>query len=341
MLNQYKSTIKKGGAAVLIIGLIAGFSLGCQSNDYEQYIKAEEKTEAAKTSVYDTTIKVESDIDTSQMTEEQLKSINYLKQFEFKGKITQDKNKNALISDAWINLGGIGFDFVYYGNGDSQYIKYPVLKKYIDLQTLIQSTDATNNTLPTLSDSTKKTLGNIWDQLKTKESIRSVGDMIIATDAGDIKAKHMVIDVPGDAIKKAVVDSQKILFLDPNIQKMIQNQMEKIKTKTIEKGSTEEEIKDLTDTNTALFDKTFNIESYTISCDIDADGYLVRKGVEIVMSGFGKDSPLKTMTFHMETVFSSLDQPVTLNFPEIGPDQIFTSEELNQQMPSVFKDLIQ
>ncbi len=343
MLKQYRNTIKKGGALVLTIGLIAGLSLGCQSNAYEQYRKAEEKTEAANTAVYDMTIKMESDVDTSQMTEEQLKSINYLKQFEFKGKTTEDKTKNAMISDAWVNLGGIGFDFTYYGNGDTHYIKYPVLKKYINLETLVNQTGAnpSNSPMPTISDSTKKALSDIWSQLATRESVKSVGDVIIATDSGDIKAKHMVIDVPGDAIKKAMTDSQKIIFLDPSIQKMMQTQLEKIKADAIKNGSTEAEINELTAENLTLFDNGMNIESYTLSCDIDADGYIVQEGVELVMSGFEKDSPLKSMTFHMNTVFSSLDKPVTLEFPEITADQVFTTEELNQQMPSVFKDLIQ
>lgn len=343
MKKQYSKTLKKISSVILTIGLIAGLSLGCQTNPYEQYKKAEEKTEAARTGIYDMTLKMESDIDTSQLTEEQLKSINYFKQFELKSKTIEDKDKKAMISDAWVNLGGIGFDFTYYGNQDTQYIKYPVLKKYIDLNASIKSLNSSQDQdfKPTITPQTEEALSHIWNQLATTESVKSVGDMIIVTDGGDIKAKRMVIEVSGEAIKKAIVDSQKIIFLDPNIQTMMQKQMEKIKAEAVKNGKTEVEIKEIMDKSLNTFGEDFKIDSYVLSCAIDADGYIVQESVDINMSGFGKDSPLKKMTFHMNTIYSDLDKPVKLDFPEIKADQIFTAEELNQQMPSVFKDLIQ
>lgn len=340
---KYSKTFKKASGVLLTLGLIASLSLGCQTSPYEQYKKAEEKTNGAKTGIYDMTLKMESDIDTSKLSEAELKSINYFKQFEIKSSTTEDKEKKTMISDAWVNLGGIGFDFTYYGSSDGQYIKYPVLKKYIDLNASIKNlkmgTD--QDFKPTITKTTEESLSRIWSQLATTESVKSVGDMIIVTDAGDIKAKHMVIEVPGDAIKKAIVDSQKIIFLDPNIQKMMANQLAKIRTEAVKNGKSEAEIKAILDKSTNTFGEHFKIDSYVLSCDIDADGYVVQDSVDITMSGFGSDSPLKAMTFHMNTIYSSLDKPVTLNFPDIKPEQVFTAEELNQQMPSVFKDLIQ
>lgn len=334
-MNQYrpKQLLKTGMAVLTSVALLAGLT-GCSGNDYDLYQKANDKTEAAKTGVYDLELSVTNEFDTTGMTEEQLKAVNYMKQVVYKGKSTVDENQNALISDSWLNLGGIGFDFTYYSKDDQQYIKYPVLKKYIDLKAMMASAQAspTNGSagqMPSVSEETQKALSKIWEGLATKDTVKSVEDVIIPTDQGEMKAKHLNIEVSGDAVKSALLESQKLILADPSLKAAIDKQFEK-------SGVTDKQ-------PITLMTDAMQIEDFMISAYVNADGYLVKDEVKIVMSGLGSEqnSPLKRSTFHMTTVYSQLDQKVNLEFPNITPDQVFQPEELNQEMPSVFKDLIQ
>lgn len=321
-------TLKKLTALTLITAT-AGLGLaGCSTNPYELYQKAQDKTDNAQTGVYEVSVSLENQFDTSGLSEEALKAVNYMKQIAYKGRHTVDKSQDALISDAWINLGGIGFDFTYYAKGDQQYVKYPVLKKYIDLKQLMASTNAegTMGDMPAISEDTQKQLSGIWGKLATQETVKSLEEVIIPTAQGDMKAKHLTIDVSGEAVKQALLESQAILQKDPAIEKMMAAQLAKAG-----------ESPDVTYT---MMNDDMTIEDFEISSYIDADGYLVKDEVKINLGGFGSGNALKTSVFHMTTVYSQLGQPLDLDFPEITPDQVFTSEELNTEMPAVFKDLI-
>lgn len=327
-----KSKWLKVSAAVLMgVAVIVG-ATGCSTNAYELYKNAEVKTDAATTGVYDMSFSLENEIDTKGLTEEQLKAVNYMKKIEYKGKSTVDETKDLVISNSWVNLGGIGFDFTYYGKEDKQYIKYPVLKKYIDLKAMMANASLGTNSqaltsMPTISEATKEKLSKIWDTLATKDTVKSMEDVIIPTDQGDMKAKHLTLSVSGDAVKQALIESQKAILADEELKKMIATQMEKM-------GETQSE-------ETYFMTENMTIEDFEISSYVNADGYLVKDEVRIVMSGFGESNMLKSSTFHMTTVYSQLNQKVELEFPNITEDQIFKAEELNQEMPSVFKDLIQ
>lgn len=302
---------------------------GCGGSAYDLYKNAELKTDEATTGIYNVDISINNEFDTSQMTEEQLKAVNYMKQVAFKGTNTVDKTQDALISDAWINLGGIGFDFTYYAQGDKQYIKYPVLKKYIDIKQMAATALAGKggtSEMPGITKESQEQLFQIWDKLASKDTVKSIEDVIIPTSQGDIKAKHLIIDVDGAVIKQALMDSQKVLLADEQLKKMMAEQMKS--AGVTESGQVQFISPDMT------------IDSFEISSYIDADGYLVKDEVSIVMGNFDKGSALKSSSFHLATIYSQLNQKVNLQFPTITPDQVFTSEELNKDMPAVFKDLI-
>ncbi len=313
------------------IGVIAGTVTlalltltGCSASGYDLYQKAELKTSEAKTGVYDIEVRLENQFDTSKMTEEQLKGVNYMKQIAFKGKNTVDQTKNAVISEAWMSIGGIGFDFTYYGNGDESYIKYPVLKKYIKINpNMTASADGKN----VISEATQKQLSQIWKQLANKTNVKVAEEILVSTSEGDVKAKHLTVNASNEEVRQAIIDSFNVIKNDQSLQASLQGLASKSGEETV--GTLNMDVDALT------------IESFEISDYVDADGYLVKDEVNIVMSGFGKNSQLKKTNFHLGTVYSQLDQKVELQFPQISPDQIFSDEELNKEMPAVFKDLIQ
>jgi hypothetical protein len=318
--NNYKKLCVIIGVAAMILITLTG----CSTNAYELYQNSELKTSEAKTGVYDMEVRLENQFDTSQMTDAQLKKVNYMKQIAFKSKNTVDKEKKDVISETWMSIGGIGFDFTYYGNNDESYIKYPVLKKYIKINT---NNMGSADEKKVISEVTQKQLSQIWKQLASETNVKLVDEIFVSTAEGDVKAKHIRVNASNEEVKQAIIESYNLIKNDKRLQDTLQGFANKSGEENA--GTLNMDIKDL------------KIESFEISDYVNADGYLVKDEVNIVMSGFGKENDLEKTNFHLSTVYSQLNQKVELQFPEITPDQIFSDEELNKEMPAVFKDLIQ
>lgn len=325
MLNN---KIIKPLTTAFLIGSMSLLSLtGCSTNGYEALIAAQEKTETATTGINDMKIQLDNQMDTSGMTPEQLKAINYFRSVGYEGTSQYDNSKELIVSESWISLGGVGFDFTYYGKGEEQYIHYPVLKKYIDLRQMAKSQSANGMSTVTLTPETQKALGDIWSKLSTKESVQKVEETIVNTPEGDVKATHYDVVASGEAVKAAILESQKLLMEDSAVKAWLAEQQAKSPESRIEIQGMNEDLE---------------IGDFKLSSYVDADGYLIREEVKVsIKSGSSTSNQWLGTDFTMSSSYSKLNQKLDIQYPDITPDQIMTEEELSKDMPAIFSDVIQ
>lgn len=324
MLNN---KISKKLAAVFLIGSMSLAALtGCSTNGYEALVAAQEKTDLAATGINEIKIQLDNELNTQSMTPEQLKSVNYFKSVAYEGTSQYDNNADVVVSDSWISLGGVGFDFTYYGKGEEQYIRYPVLKKYIDLNQMAKSQASKGTSFPKLTAETQKALGDIWNKLSTKETVQKVEETVVTTPEGDVKATHYDVVTSGDAVKAAILESQKILLADSAVTAWLEEQQAKNPEGHIEIAGVKEDME---------------IGDFKLSSYVDADGYLIREEVKVSLkSGPSTEAYWLGTDFTMTSSYSKLNQKLDIQFPNISPDQVMTEEELNKDMPAVFSDVI-
>lgn len=332
--GNYGENVTKGfrgkplvAAAILLT--LGTFALtGCSKNSYEALKAAQDKTEAAQTGVLDMKMTLKNELDTSTMDQEDLKMANYMKSIAYEGSTTYDEAQDMAISESWINMGGIGFDFTYYGKGEEQYIHYPVLKKYIDLKQMAKSQSEKGLTsIPELSPETQKALSEIWDKLESKETVKQVEETIVTTASGDVKATHYEVEASGEAVKAAILESQELIKADPAVKQWVEKQKEKSQDKEVQNMD-------------FGIDQSLEIGDFNLSSYVDSDGYLIKEEVKVSVKGSGKENThWLGSEYFMSITYSQLGQKVSLDFPSITPDMVMTEEELNKDMPAVFSDL--
>lgn len=322
MLNPYKKYVKPLGAVILTLGIALGTS-GCSGSDFEALEKAEVKTEAASTGISTVDFQINNDMVTTGLTAEQLKIVNYMKAVAYKGEYSFDKAKDQAISQSWVNFGGIGFDFTYYKDQDKQFIRYPVLKKYIDLNQFT----STGNQSFSLSPETQKALGEIWNKLYTKDTVKQVEKTFVTTTEGDVKATRYDVIASGDAVKAAIIESQKLIMADEAVKAKLASAMSEAKASG--------ESVQITGLPEDAVLKNFYMSAY-----VDADGYLIKETVAMELSMPEAKSYWKGTDFSMTTTYSKLGQPLKLDIPQVTKADMMTEEEMQRNMPAAFSDLV-
>lgn len=323
MLNTYRANLKKVAFGLLTLGLLLG-TTACSTSDFQTLEKAEAKTESAVTGTASIDLQIENNLLTSGLTAEQLKVANYMKAVAYKGDYSFDKSKQQAMSQSWINLGGIGFDFTYYQDQDKRFIRYPVLKKYIDLNQMTKQ----GGQAMSLSPETQKALSDIWSKLYTEETVKQVEKTFVETAEGDVKATRYDVTASGEAVKEAILASQKLILEDP----MLKEQLVVVNKQASQVGE-QVEILGLPD-NTQL--KDFQMSAY-----VDADGYLIK---EVIYMGLTLPESVSGYwmgtDFKMTTTYAKLGQSVVLDIPQVTAADMMTEEELERDMPAAFSDLV-
>jgi hypothetical protein len=312
MLSWIQDQTKKrhvGMALVLVVAMLT--IAGCSGSAYEKLLKAEAKTEAAASGITTTRVMMENQLDTAGMTQEQLKMANYIKNVTYEGTMRFDNALGQFVSDNFLSMGGIGFDFGLYGLQDKTYAKLSVMKKYMDVSDLMSSQIATQTESKMFSENTMAELGAIWSNLANKDNVVRSGSALLKTDAGDIKTTRYRIEADTAEVKSALVASMSLIFKEL---------------------STQSSASDL-EAMAGQFE-TLEIDAVILTTDVASSGYVVRDLIEV-------DYRVEEMVtkIKIEVIHNKLDESIDLKMPDIRPELIYTSEELEREMPGALDDL--
>jgi len=114
------------------------------------------------------------DFNTEGLTPEEIKDLNYFKNFEIKFNLTfYDVLKNT-IGRSYFNFGGLGFDAVFYNDGEKSFIKMPIIGKYMVLDEKLMENyrvdkDVENKEKECISEKTIEELKNKWIAMIKKD----------------------------------------------------------------------------------------------------------------------------------------------------------------------------
>ena len=321
---------------VLIISLVA-----CKKNDFEAYMKAVNKTVEIKRGQQSINYKMNIDFDTEGLTEEEIKDLNYFKNFESQFNLTYDDELKKSIARNYFNFGGLGFDSVFYFDGEKSFIKMPIIGKYLILdeellEDYMEDTESTNNEKEYISKEAIEEVEQKWLDMINREDVFAGKDSIMSTPDGEVKVTEYTIKLTGEEFKNVINESADILLNDEILRETIQEYIEK---------SVDDEIDFDLDEVIEDFKKGMEyseIKDISYIAYIDIDGYIVKENIEFEM-GFknSEEHRMNSFKYFLETNRWGIEKEQEFNFPELTEDNTLDPDEADQGIPFMFENIFE
>jgi hypothetical protein len=184
------------------------------------------------------------DFNTEGMTAEAVNELNYYKNMSGNFRSVFDSSSNQGIYRNYMNLGGLGFDFDLYQNGEEKFIKLPIVGKYMKLEDMLKAAER-NGEKPSvlISSDTMRALGAEWVGVLKQEDVFKGKDIVLTTPDGEVKTKVYTITLKDEQVKSLEENALTILAKDENLKKNYEAVMEKKADKTKHVASKSSSIK--------------------------------------------------------------------------------------------------
>src|SRR5690606_33305191 len=184
----------------------------------EQYKKAFEKTSQIKKGQSSGEITIKLEFNTDGLSQDEIKKLNDFKEMSGSFHIIYDDEAEKAILRNYINIGGLGYDFDMFFNGDEAVMKLPVIGKYIKLNEMQQSNNYAEGYNNIISEDTMKQIAEKWVGLMKDEDVFKGKDIIITTPDGDVKTTEYTISLSNEQIKELIIDIIEIASEDENLR---------------------------------------------------------------------------------------------------------------------------
>jgi hypothetical protein len=324
--------MKKSILAALVL-VIAISLAACNTSSLEEYKQASEKTDQITRGKVSGEFTTMIELNTENMTAEEIKKLNYYKDMKGSFNVSYDDEAGKSIFRNYLNMGGLGFDFEVFMNGEEIFMKLPVVGKYMKLDEIEGSVNV-DEAEEIISEETLELITKKWISLMNEDDVFKGKDIVLTTPDGEVKTTEYVIKLSDQQIKSLVKDSTDILIRDEKLKNFY--------TEYIQKNSSESEKKTLESILAEL--KTgidnYKIENFVYTAYVDIDGYIVNETFEISASVIEPgEKGLKGLSYSLDLNNFDIDKEQNFDFPVLTNDNTMSVDEMDESMPDMMKDL--
>ncbi|WP_148134415.1 hypothetical protein [Candidatus Formimonas warabiya] len=325
---------------LVVIGvLLAALLAGCTGDSLESYKKAVQKTEEITKGQVSGDFTLALDFDLTGLEEAQIKDLEYFKNIKGSFQATYDREAEKTICRNYLNLNGLGFDTDFYRNGREMFIKMPIAGKYIRLDEMMEGKETKppgTAEFDFVSPETGDTLHQTWLALIRQEDVFTGKSMILTTPDGEVKTTRYGIKLTDAQIKALINDTFAALSgdekLKSNFDRLIEQNFASQDEITFDRLSGEIK-KSLA---------SCRIENFQYDAYVDIDGYIVNE----IISFEAKFTPdqaggVTGIRYRLETKNWDINQEQEFKFPVLTKENTLDPEEMDRNLPFVFKDLFQ
>lgn len=292
--------------AVLILVFLLS---GCNESSYDEYLKAKQKTEELESAKKRITLKLDNDFSQMALEEDTLKELDRFSQMEMD--MDMSYHGDTVKADVYIKDRETGMDYSYYQTQGKQYLKLPVIGKYLDLgemdfSSMGKITGEQNMTFAFDQEQVEPFVvafqQTYQELLKTKD-VSKIETLQIETEEGLVKTKRFAIvldETTRKVFKEELKELVKTHFMKE--QKSMQDEFEKMfENVTIEK---------------------FEVEAY-----IDYDDIIVKEKI-ITQVRNEVEGHIGQSQMEFEINRWEANQSFEISFPVIQEKDILKMEEL-------------
>lgn len=315
-------------ALMLVISLSA-----CNTSSLEEYKQASEKTDQITRGKVSGEFATKIELNTENMTAEEIKELNYYKDMKGSFNVSYDDEAGKSIFRNYLNMGGLGFDFEVFINGEEMFMKLPVVGKYMKLNEVEANVNVEENE-EIISEETIDFITQKWISLMNDDDVFKGKDIVLTTPDGEVKTTEYVIKLNDQQIKTLVKESTDILSRDEKLKSFYR--------KYIEKSSEESNVKYfesiLAELKTGI--DNYNIESFIYTAYVDIDGYIVNETFEISAAVIDpEEKNLKAISYKLNLNNFDINKEQYFDFPVLSNDNTLSVDEMDESMPDMMKDL--
>ncbi len=329
--------MKRMIALIMVLLMTVPSVAGCGNNSLGDYKKAVDKTDQIVKGQNSAEFSTSLDFNTEGMTAEAVNELNYYKNMSGSFRSVFDSGSNQGVYRNYMNLGGLGFDFDLYQNGEEKFIKLPIVGKYMKLEDMLKEAEQSPvSTSELISEDTMKALEAEWVGMLKQEDVFKGKDIVLTIPDGEVKTKVYTITLNGEQVKSLEENVLTILSKDENLKKNYEAMMEKKADKT-KRISFEQFINKAKEQL-----KEDMVENFQYTAYVDIDGYIVNETVEVKIKRIALEpGELKSIRFSLEMKNWDINKDQKFEFPVLTDENTMKINDLDQTMPSLFKDLFQ
>lgn len=321
---------------LLLAVLTATVATGC-GNSLEDYKKAAEKSAQVTKAQASGEFSVSMDFNTEGLTPQEISELNYYKNMSGNFRVVFDKSKEQKIYRNYMNMGGLGFDFEVFKNGEQMFIKLPIVGKYMELDNLLKQADQRPGEPPgMISEETVEALGREWTDILKEENVFKGEDIILTTPDGEVKTTVYTITLNEGQLTELKEKAKVILEEDEYLRENFDSIIKKIadNSEAADPDGLADEVWGQIFTDT--------VESFQFTAYVDIDGYIVNETIELKTRRAESDKwEPKSYHFKLDINKWDVNKDQVIDFPELTVDNTLKAGELDQNMPALFKDLFQ
>ena len=317
--------MKKTIILVLLISLICGL-VGCNKNDLAVYNEAIKKTDAIKKGQMSCDINIENELDEEEMTAEELKNVRYIKKIKAVISTKYDWEKDKLISNNYLNFGGLGYDSIFYINGENIFFKIPFLGKYIDL-----SNNQNKNQESPITKETMKRINEKWLEILSEKDVASGEKILLTTDDGEVKAKQFTINLKDEQLKEFINYSLDTLEKDERFSNFVEEVIISSSDDMKEFNA-----KSFFDSLKELVNNSENL-SFKYNAFIDIDNYKIEENIGISLEP--QKGKIKKQQINIVTKHWNIEKEQKFEFPSLTKENTIKADDMNSEIPIIFDEL--
>lgn len=317
-----------------IFTVILAISLaGCIPDSLGDYKKAAEKTDQIKKGRTSGEFVVEMTFNTAGMTEEQIKEMNYFRNVKGSFDVAYDDEAEKGVFRNYLNLGGLGFDFELFIDGEKAFMKLPVIGKYVRLDEL-QAPVHQEGELELVSAETVGVINEKWLGMLKKEDIFQGKNIVLTTPDGEVKTREYTIRLKDEQIKSLAVYALDMLSRDgklkENFEEYFKKNVERLKDCSLEKL-----LSDMKE-NIALY----TVEDFSYTAYVDIDGYIVNEMIRVSLETDSDEPAAVTgVNYSLDIKNWDINREQQFEFPELTESNTLDMDRMEENMPFMLEDL--
>lgn len=324
---------------IVIISIILIVSLvGCKKNDLENFKQAVNKTSKIQKGQMSVQSITELDIDSKDLTKEEIKNLNYIRKVEVDLNIMFDDVLNKIITRTYFNLGGLGFDSVFYDDGEKKYLKLPILGKYMLLNSENMNNEYTNKNVGDkeefITEDTKNFIKNKWLSILKEDDVFSGEESILTTPDGEVKVTHYTINMTNEQIKALLNEMIDAISKDKKLKASVKKYIRENEVQ-IEEFS----MKQFFDKFKENINKS-TISNFTYDAYIDIDGYIIDENIQIEIK-FDNSAykNFKGMMYSLNIKRWDIEKEQEFDFPNLNKENLLEMQDMEQGVPFMLENM--
>lgn len=330
---------KKAISAILILMMILSLS-ACNTDSLREYKNAVEKTEQIKKGHTAGEFSLSMDFNTEGLTDEELKNMNYYKDIKGSYDAVFDSKAKKVIYRNYLNLGGLGFDYDMYFNGDEMLMKLPVVGKYIKLNDLSSSVSEQNKSTSEdmdeeniISQETIDGISDSWIKLIKRDDVFKGKNIVLTTPDGEVKTTEYTIKLTDEQIKQLSAECIELISNDEKLKNFYDELKKDIEL--LSDTTFEEQIRKIREHK-----DDFKVENFNYIAHVDIDGYIVNETVELKLSlnDNGKGSMLG-LDYKLDTKNWDINKEQSFDFPTVTDENTLKMDDLKDSEMFMIEDL--